>query len=173
MPIIDCKYQDIAVSMSQPPTEKGEPAMNKHRIIFSAVLLVLALGRLTPQFAQDTLPNPSGPDLERRMHALGLLRTINTAEVVELYKYGSYSSWQTLLAHQPEYLNEFLARAYPQEVNLRFADMPEVLPGYKMRFNVHSDGQGYDILLEDATDKTGYAPLSDERGIIRESKWLR
>jgi hypothetical protein len=84
MPIIDCKYQDIAVSMSQPPTEKGEPAMNKHRIIFGAVLLVLALGRLTPQFAQDTLPNPSGPDLERRMHALGLLRTINTAEVGEL-----------------------------------------------------------------------------------------
>jgi len=67
----------------------------------------------------------------------------------------------------------FLARNYPLEVNLRFADMPEILPGYGLRFNVHSDGQGYDVLLEDATDKDGYAALSDERAVIRECKWLQ
>jgi hypothetical protein len=51
--------------------------------------------------------------------------------------------------------------------------MPEILPGHNLRFNVHSDGQGYDVLLEDATDKSGYAALSDERGVIRECKALQ
>jgi hypothetical protein len=146
--------------------------MRKHPVISSVLLLALFLGVLTPQFAQDTLTNPPRPDLERRAFAVGLLRTINTAEVVELYKYGSYASWQTLLAHQQEDLYECLAGNFPQEVNQRFADMPEILPGYRLRFNVHSDGQAYDVLLEDATDKNGFAVLSDERVVIRESKWL-
>jgi hypothetical protein len=147
--------------------------MKKHPVISSVLLLALFLGVLTPQFAQDTPTNPPRPDLERRVHALGLLRTISTAEVGELLKYGSYGSWQTLLAHQSEYLNEWPARFYPHEANLRFGDAPEILPGFSLRLNVHTDGRGYDILLEDATDKTGYAVLSDERGVIRECKWLQ
>jgi hypothetical protein len=143
--------------------------MKKHPVISSLLLLALFLGVLTPQFAQDALTNPPTPDPERRALAVSLLRTINTAEVVELYKYGSYASWETLLAHNPD-LYECLARNYPQEVNLRFADIPEILPGYRLRLNVHSDGQGYDVLLEDATDKNGYAVLSDERAVIRECK---
>lgn len=58
--------------------------MNKHRVILSTVLLVLFLGVLTPQFAQDPTSGPEKPNLERRSHAIGLLRTINTAEVGEL-----------------------------------------------------------------------------------------
>ena len=153
------------------PKTEGQSTMKKHPVISSVVLLVLFLGVLTPQFAQDTLNNPPKPDLIRRVRALGLLRTINTAEVTELYKYGSYAPWQSLLAHQS--LNEWLARIYPQEANLRFGDAPEILPGLNLRLNVHTDGQGYDILLEDATDKTGYAVLTDERGVIRECKWLQ
>jgi hypothetical protein len=154
-------------------SRKGESTMKKHPVISSVLLLALFLGVLVPQFAQDTLTNPPRPDLERRVHALGLLRTINTAEAGELYKYGSYGAWQTLLAHQSEYLNEWLVRFYSQQANLRFGDAPEILAGYKLRLNVHTDGQGYDILLEDATDKTGYAVLSDERAVIRECKWLQ
>jgi hypothetical protein len=153
--------------------EKGKPAMKKRPIILTTVLLVLAFGALTPQFAQDTLTNSPKPDVERRVHALGLVRTINTAEVGELYKYGSYASWQTLLAHQSEYLNEWLARMFPQQSNLRFGAAPEILPGFGLRLNAHTDGRGYDLLLEDATDKTGYAAQSDERGVIRECKWLQ
>ncbi len=143
--------------------------MRKHPVISSVLLLGLFLGVLTPQFAQDVVTNPPSPHPERHAFAVSLLRTINTAEVVELYKYGSYASWETLLAHNAD-LYECLARNYPQKANLRLADMPEILPGYRLRLNVHSDGQGYDVLLEDATDKNGYAVLSDERTVIRECK---
>jgi hypothetical protein len=137
------------------------------------MLLVLFFGVLTPQFAQDTLTNPSKPDLVRRARSVGLLRTINTAEAVDHSKFGSYSSWQTLLAHHSEYLNEWLARFYPQQANQGFGDTAEILPGFNLRLNVHTDGHGYDILLEDATDKNGYAVLSDERAVIRECKWFQ
>ena len=110
-------------------------------------------------------------DQERRKHALGLLRTINTAEVGELSNYGSYASWQTLLAHQPEFVNKFLVINYPQEVTLHFADMPEILPGWSLRFEVHADGRGYDVRLQDLKDKQcWYAAITDESGVIRQSK---
>jgi hypothetical protein len=147
--------------------------MKKHRVILSTVSVVLFLGVLAPQFAQDTHTNPTRPDLERRGHAISLLRIINTAEVGEISNYGSYASWQTLLAHQPESLNEFIARNYPQEANLHFADMPEILPGWSLRFNVHADGQGYDVRLQDLTDKRwGYAALTDESGLILQAEPL-
>jgi hypothetical protein len=145
--------------------------MRKHRGILSSVLLVLFLGVQTPQFAQDTPTGPANADQARRRVALGLLRTINTAEVMELNNYGSYASWQNLLEHQPKFVNKFLAINYPEEANLQFGDMPEILPGWSLRFNVHADGQGYDVRLEDLTDKTcWYAALADESGVIRQSK---
>jgi hypothetical protein len=98
---------------------------------------------------------------------VGLLRTINTAEVGELSNYGSYASWQTLLAHQPKFFDKFLAINYPQEAKLYFADVPEILPGWTLRFNVHAGGRGYDMRLQDMTAKQyGYAALADESGVI-------
>jgi hypothetical protein len=48
---------------------------------------------------------------------------------------------------------------------------PEILPGWNLRLNVHSDGQGYDVLLRDLTDdKCGYAAPTDESGVIRQRK---
>lgn len=146
--------------------------MKKHRVILSTVLLVLFLGVLTPQFAQDPTSGPEKPNLERRSHAIGLLRTINTAEVGELSNFGSYASWQALLAHQPKYFDKFLAINFPQETNLHFADAPEILPGWSLRFNVHSDGQGYDVRLQDLTDKQRYAALTDENGVIWQAEPL-
>jgi hypothetical protein len=143
--------------------------MKKHRILLSTVLLVLALGFLTPQFAQDASTSAEKTDQEKLHRALGmgLVRTINTAEVAELYKYGSYAAWPTLLGHQQEYFNGWLSRFYPQEVNLRFAEMPEILPGYSLRLNIHADGQGYDLRLEDtAAKQLSYAAFSDESGVI-------
>lgn len=149
--------------------------MKKHRLILNAVLLVLFLGLGTPQFAQDPSTNAEKSDQESRHHALllGLVRTINTAEVGELSTYGSYSSWQTLLAHQPEYLNQWLTRYYPEDVGLRFGDMAEILPGFSLRFNVRADGQGYDMRLQDTTGKKwGYAAFSDESGVIWQAEAL-
>ena len=54
---------------------------------------------------------------------------------------------------------------------IQFNNPPEILPGWNPRLNVHSDGQGYDLLLTDITDeKCGYAVLTDEDGVIRQSK---
>lgn len=141
-----------------------------HLVLLNALVLVLTLGFLTPQFAQDTPNNPPKPDQARRAIAIGFLRTINTIEVVEYYTYGSFASWDTLAAHQSENLRKWFAKFNPQEAGQNLPDPPEVLPGWKPRLNVHIDGKGYDVMLEDVSDQNhGYAALSDERGIIRES----
>ena len=146
--------------------------MKKHQVILSTVFLVLALGISTSHFAQDASTGVEKSDQQSRNHALaiGFLRTINTAEAGDFSRHGSYASWQTLLAHEPEYLNAWLSTYYP---NLHFGALPEILPGLNLRLTVHADGQGYDVLVEDVGDTNGYAGLSDERGIIRECKWLQ
>jgi hypothetical protein len=74
--------------------------MDKRLVILGTVLLVFLLGVQTPQFAQDTSTGPTQSDQERLRVAVGLVRTINTAEVVERSTYGSFASWQTLLSHE-------------------------------------------------------------------------
>jgi hypothetical protein len=149
--------------------------MKKSKVILSIVLLVLALGISTSHFAQDASTGVEKSDQQSRNHALAVsfLRTINTAEAGDFFKYGSYASWQTLLAHEPEYLNAWLSTYHAHQPNMHFGDLPEILPGLTLRLSVHADGRGYDVLVEDAGDKNGYAGLSDERGIIRECKWLQ
>ena len=146
--------------------------MKKHRILLGSVLLVLSLGGLTPQFAQDASKGSEKSDL-RHDHAvlLGFLRTINTAESDELFTYGTYASWQTLLAHQQQFFSEWRTRFYSQDA--RFGSTPEVLPGWNLRIDVQTGGKGYLALLEDATDKNGYAAVTDERAAIRECKYLQ
>jgi hypothetical protein len=52
-----------------------------------------------------------------------------------------------------------------------FCEGPEILPGWSLRLDVIDGGEGYDLLLEDTTDRTcGYAAATDERGLIRQSK---
>jgi hypothetical protein len=147
--------------------------VKKHRIILSTVLLILAVGTLVSQFAQDTSTDPDKPDPQRRAITVALVRTINTAEVGERASYGSFASWQTLMAHQQEYLNEWLTHFYSRDPNVHFGSAPEILPGWNLRLIVPPDGQGWVVLLEDAKDKTGYAALSDERGVIRECKYIQ
>jgi hypothetical protein len=149
--------------------------MKKHRVILCTVLLVLALDTSASQFAQDGSIGVERSNRQSRNHALalGFLRTINTAEAGGFSEYGTYASWQTLLARHPEYLNAWLSTYYAHKRNLHFGDLPEILPGLHLRLNVHPDGHGYDVLVEGVGDTNGYAVLSDERGIIRECKWLR
>jgi hypothetical protein len=144
--------------------------LKKHRIILSTVLVVLALGIVPPQFAQEPSPDAEKAEQQKR-HALciGLVRTINTDEVTEVVKYGSYSSWENLLAHQPEFFNRWLAKSDSQQA--RFADAPDILPGYSLRLNVHVDGKGYDLRLRDTTGKA-WAAFSDESGVIWEGEPL-
>jgi hypothetical protein len=147
--------------------------MKKHPVISSVLLLVLFFGVLTPQFAQETATNPSQPDPEKHAQMLGLLREINTLEATDFHNYGSYASWQTLLERHLRDLSAWLARYYSREAHAQFGEMPEILPAWNLRLSVQTNGQGYVVLLEDTNDKTGYAALSDERGAIKECKWLQ
>jgi len=145
--------------------------MKKYRMLLSTVLLILALGTVASQFAQDVNNFPTVR--EKRDLLIGLVRTITTAEALERDKYGSYGSWRTLLEHQQEFLNPWPGKFYSANADVHFGDTPEVLPGWNLRLNVHTDGQGYDLLLEDGTDKKGFTALSDERGVIGECRWLQ
>src|SRR6476646_10649368 len=139
--------------------------MKGRRIVLSTVLLALALGTSKSHLAQGASAGTSQADEQNRTHALalGFLRTVNTAEAEDFSKYGSYASWQTLLEHQPQYLNGWVARFYAHGGNVHFGELPEILPGLSLRLNVHADGSGYDVLVEDLSDRSGYAGLSDER----------
>ena len=156
----------------------------KKKWVLTCLLLVL-LGVQTPQFAQDASTDPG--KAHRHQLAISLLRAINTAEATYHSKNGSYGTWQTLLSSEPKYFDDFLARnRVVGFVNMRetsdtvrlqpifalhFNDPPKILPGWNLRLNAHSDGQGYDLLLIDMTDeKCGYAVLTDENGVIRQSK---
>ncbi len=142
--------------------------MKKRWMILNAVLLSLFAGLLTSQNAQDVPPGVAKSEWSRHQFAMSLLRTINTAEAIDQTKYGSYSSWQTLLQHYPESFEQFLQQQLP---SAHFAGLPEILPGWNLRMNMHADGQGYDVLLRDLTDeKCGYAAVTDESVVIRQSK---
>jgi hypothetical protein len=103
----------------------------------------------------------------------GLVRTINTAEVVERSTYCSFASWQTLLAHEQKTFNEWFASFYSHDPNVHFGSTPEIPPGWNLRLLVQPDDLGYVVLVEDAKDKNGYVALSDERGVIRVGKPLQ
>ncbi|HKW57307.1 MAG TPA: hypothetical protein VJN42_08105 [Candidatus Acidoferrum sp.] len=84
--------------------------MIKYRVIPTAILAVFSLGVMTPQFAQDPSTNAAQSE-ETSLHRaqlIGLLRTINTAEATERAQHGSYNSWETLLANQPDYFKGWL-----------------------------------------------------------------
>jgi len=52
-----------------------------------------------------------------------------------------------------------------------FAEPPQIVPGWNLRMHIHTDGQGYDVLFSDETDKKcAYAAVSDEKDVIRQSK---
>ena len=146
--------------------------MWKTRIVASTVFLGLSLGPLVPQFA---LRASVTEDKSNESHAtlIGFVRTINTAEAAEFAEHGAYASWPNLLAHQSEYLNEWLTQHYLPGKNTHFSESPEVLPGWKLRLVTQTDGKGYVLLLEDVKDKTGYAAVSDERAMIRECEYIR
>lgn len=146
--------------------ERKENRVKKHSIILSTILLVFGVGILTPQFAQDVTLNRVIPNAERGVRMVALLRTINTDEHTYRSKYGSFGTWQALLSDDPGYFEKYLSLT--GQANAKFAEPPEILPGFNLRLNVHTEGQGYDILLEDTASKTGYAVQSDERTAIRE-----
>jgi hypothetical protein len=145
--------------------------VRRRSLFLGVVVAAMTLGAAIPQYGQNAAVEPTDADSRHSM-AVGLLRSINTVEVVYQAGHGSYATWDDLLASKEfaEYEKECLANI-PEFAAAHFSKGPEILTGWTLRLNLTNDGKGYDLLLEDATDKKcGYAALTDERGVIRQSK---
>ncbi|SRR6266566_833340 len=147
--------------------------MRKLWVGSSITLFIMLLGLFTLLYAQIAPARSGETEHARRSVAVNLLRGINTGEADYQAKHGAYVPWDVLDTAE-EFTDrgmKWAARNEPLLANIHFGSAPEILPGWRLRLNVTADGKGYDLLLEDATDKTcGYAVITDERGLIRESK---
>jgi hypothetical protein len=139
-------------------------------LVVASLILIIA----APQRGQT--PGQSSDNARaRRSVAINTLRALNTVEYAYRSMHGTFASWDVLAVSE-----EFSGRRMfvpalnaPQLADAHFAKRPEILPGWTLRLNVTSDGKGYDVLLEDATDKAcGYAAITNESGLIRQSKTL-
>jgi hypothetical protein len=145
--------------------------MRNKAIAAVAVLLVMTMGIANSLRSQDSPAKPWDPDHAKHSLAVNLLRAINTAEANYKTQHGVYASRDVLLTSE-----EFKGRSFavaqvqlPQFVTR--SGGPEIPPGWSLRLNVTADGKAYDVLLEDTTDNAcGYAAVTDERGVIRQSK---
>jgi hypothetical protein len=147
--------------------------MRNKAIASIVVLLALTLGVVKSLRSQSTPAKSSDAQHARNSLAINLLRAINTAEADYKIKHGTYATWESLSA-SGEFLERGLkwgARNEPQLAGVKFSPAPEILPEWSLRLHVTADGKAYDLLLEDLTDKScGYAAITDERGVIRQSK---
>ncbi|MGA2430532.1 MAG: hypothetical protein ABSH13_18690 [Candidatus Acidiferrum sp.] len=140
------------------------------RSIFLGAVAVAAMtfGAAAPQYGQNAPAPGSDADSVKHTLAINLLRTINTAEADHKFRYGTYANWDDLL------MNRDLAKCAEQiaaQLGAHLSKGPEIFPGWTLRLNLTNGGQGYDLLLEDTTDKPcRYAAGTDERGLIRQSK---
>ncbi len=147
--------------------------MRAKGIALIVALLAFKLGAATPQYGQKDATLSADAVHARHSLAVSFLRAINTAEVDYKFKRGTYASKEALLASEEFTVRgmAWAARNDPQLANAHLSSGPEILPGWSLRLNLTAEGNGYDVLLEDLTDKTcGYAAGSDERGVIRQSK---
>jgi hypothetical protein len=147
--------------------------MNKHLVTRSILSVVLVLGIQVTQFAQDTSNTNYKADMQEHASMVGLVRTINTLESADFLQSGSYESWHALLDRHSTDLNRWLATFYPRGSNAHFEDAREIFPGWSLRLNLNADGRGYVLVVEGTADKVGYAVLGDERGVIRECRYIR
>ena len=149
--------------------------MHGRSVWFALVSGGLMLAVATPLRGQSAPTQSADNEHARRSVAINTLRAINTAEYAYKSRHGTFASWDVLIASE-EFSGRgmhFAGQNEPQLANVHFSKAPQILPGWALRLNVTSDGKGYDVLLEDKTDKTcGYAAITDERGLIRQSKTI-
>lgn len=138
-------------------------------LIVATLLFSFLLGFPSRHNAQNTPAQTDNSQHANRSVAIGFLRTINTAEMAYRAKHATFASWPSLLAAGSLQTKQPTGRRV-----LSLVDR-QIPPGWKLRFfNLAVDGQAYDVLLEDTTDKEHrFAVLTDERGVIRECKALQ
>lgn len=142
-----------------------------------AVGMVLCAGILltgTTVWAQKKA-SPTVQDRQREQHSLAfnMVAAINAAEANAKQKTGAYATWETLF-NTGEFTDtgtKWAPESVPTVKHAMYGPGPEIVPGWKLRLILSKDGKAYSLLLEDANDpKCHYAVVSDERGIIRQSR---
>ena|SRR5215469_1550803 len=142
--------------------------------------LVLGVGLcagtlLSSNAAAQKKPSPTVQDRQREQHSLAfnLVAAINAAEANSKKKSGAYVPWDTLY-NSGEFTSsgtKWAPESMPTVRNAMFSPGPEIVPGWKLRLIISKDGNAYSLLLEDANDpKCRYAIVSDETGVIRQSR---
>ena len=143
------------------------------RFVAIFFFFVVALSLAPRSWSQKAAPPPASRENERRSFAINVLRAINNAELDYKNKHATYTSWQTLVGdgYFGESGTKFISEEFPTVAHALYGLGPEIVPGWKLRLNVSNNGKSYDALLEDVTDpKCRYAGITDERGVIRQSK---
>ena len=143
----------------------------------AAALVVLAgtLLAMPGTHAQKSSPGVQDREKERRSLAINLVRAINAAETNYKSKQGAYVNWETLLGNGDfgDKGTKWSSESFPTVAHAMYGRGPEIVPGWKLRLSISKQGNAYDLLLEDVSDpKCGYAVVSDERGVIRQSKTI-
>jgi len=119
--------------------------------------------------------SPTIQDRQREQHSLAfnIVAAINAAEAHSKQKTAAYVTWETLF-NTGEFTDsgtKWAPESVPTVKHAMYGPGPEIVPGWKLRLTISKDGQTYSLLLEDANDpKCHYAVVSDDRGIIRQSR---
>jgi hypothetical protein len=143
------------------------------------LLIVLAwtsaVGALGTHAQKNQTTSQVNRDQERRSFAINLVRAINTAETNYKKSHDAFANWETLVGNGDfsESGTKWASESFPTVAHALYGRGPEIVPGWKLRLQVAGSGSGYDLLLEDVNDsKCGYAVLSDERGLLRQSRFV-
>jgi len=142
-----------------------------------AVVVLAGILAALPWAHAQKKGSPGMPDRERerRSLAVNMVRAINTAEAGYKKNHGVYANWDTLFGNGDftDTGTKWASESFPTVAHAMYSRGPEITPGWKLRLSLSKEGASYDLLLEDATDpKCGYAVVSDERGLIRQSKTI-
>jgi hypothetical protein len=139
------------------------------------LLLVTCLGLVRDSWSQKPAPILPDREGERRSFVINLARALNSAEADYKSKHGAYANWDTLLGmgYFTDTGTKWASSEFPTVAHALYSRGPEIVPGWKLRLRLSNNGNSYDLVLEDVTDpKCGYAAFSDERGLIRQGKFV-
>jgi TonB family protein len=139
-------------------------------------LLAVSIHVLRASGQAGTVSTPSAGSKDQRSLAVGIVRLINTAEVIDCRtKDGKIDEGEKFLPWD-ELLNapcfkEAQTRVIFTDFGISsLAPGPEIVPGLELRLVVSADGKHYNLWLGQKDVMCGFAFYSDERGVIYESK---
>ena len=109
---------------------------------------------------------------ERRVLAVDVARTLNTAEMRHYRQLGAFAQ-PTQLPRSPA-LSQWRTSTSPMAITFRRLSLQqgtEVIPGFALHFT--TDGTtNYSFILEDTTDQCRFSLFSDQRGVIFQGQEL-